>query len=207
MRRIVGLMLVALFLLTGFAALAQPGEGRPIMVVEVRGIINPLTAQYLDRTMRLAEQHAARLMVLLLDTPGGLESATQDIVQALLGSPIPTVVYVALRGARATAAGLFITLAADVAAMAPATHIGAAHPVPLGQDISEVMDEKATSDAAALVRSVATTRGRNAEWAERAVRENLSVMVGEALEKRPSSSSRRNSSTWCSRWAPTPGSR
>ena len=182
MRRILGLTLVALFLMSGLATLAQVREG-PVMVIEVRGIINPLTAQYLERALRLARQRTARLMVLLLDTPGGLDSATRDMVQALLESHIPTVVYVAPRGARATSAGLFITLAADVAAMAPATHIGAAHPVPLGQDISEVMDEKATSDAAALVRSVATTRGRNAEWAERAVRENLSVTADEALEQ------------------------
>ena len=182
MRRILGLTLVALFLMSGLATLAQAREG-PVMVIEVRGIINPLTARYLERALRLARQRTARLMVLLLDTPGGLESATRDMVQALLESHIPTVVYVAPRGARATSAGLFITLAADVAAMAPATHIGAAHPVPLGQDISEVMDEKATSDAAALVRSVATTRGRNAEWAERAVRENLSVTAREALEQ------------------------
>ncbi|HUV93586.1 MAG TPA: nodulation protein NfeD [Anaerolineae bacterium] len=182
MRRILGLTLVALFLMSGLATLAQEREG-PVMVIEVRGIINPLTAQYLDRALRLAEQRSARVLVVLLDTPGGLDSATRDMVQALLESPLPTVVYVAPRGARATSAGLFITLAADVAAMAPATHIGAAHPVPLGQDISEVMDEKATSDAAALVRSVATTRGRNAEWAERAVRENLSVTADEALEQ------------------------
>ena len=182
MRRILGLTLVALFLMSGLATLAQAREG-PVMVIEVRGIINPLTAQYLERALRLARQRTARLMVLLLDTPGGLDSATRDMVQALLESHIPTVVYVAPRGARATSAGLFITLAADVAAMAPATHIGAAHPVPLGQDISEVMEEKATSDAAALVRSVATTRGRNAEWAERAVRENLSVTAREALEQ------------------------
>jgi len=182
MRRILGLTLVALFLMSGLATLAQAREG-PVMVIEVRGIINPLTAQYLDRALRLAEQRSARVLVVLLDTPGGLDSATRDMVQALLGAPLPTVVYVAPRGARATSAGLFITLAADVAAMAPATHIGAAHPVPLGQDISEVMDEKATSDAAALVRSVATTRGRNAEWAERAVRENLSVTADEALEQ------------------------
>jgi len=182
MRRILGLTLVALFLMSGLATLAQVREG-PVMVIEVRGIINPLTAQYLDRALRLAEQRSARVLVVLLDTPGGLDSATRDMVQALLESPLPTVVYVAPRGARATSAGLFITLAADVAAMAPATHIGAAHPVPLGQDISEVMDEKATSDAAALVRSVATTRGRNAEWAERAVRENLSVTAREALEQ------------------------
>jgi len=106
----------------------------------------------------------------------------REMVQLLLDSPVPTAVFVAPGGARATSAGLFILLAADVAAMAPATHVGAAHPVPLGTEISDVMDAKMTSDAAALVRSVATQRGRNADWAERAVRENLSVTAAEALE-------------------------
>ena len=184
MKRLLGLTLLALFLLIDLLALAQPSEG-PVVVIEVEGVINPLTAQYLDRTLRLAGQRAARVVVLVLDTPGGLESAMREMVQTLLESPLPTVVYVAPRGARATSAGMFITLAADVAAMAPATHIGAAHPVPLGGEveIGEAMEEKMTSDAAALVRSVATTRGRNAEWAERAVRENLSVTAGEALEQ------------------------
>lgn len=184
MKRLLGLTLLTLFLLIGLPVMAQPGEG-PVVVIEVQGVINPLTAQYLDRTLRLAGQRAARVVVLVLDTPGGLESAMREMVQALLESPLPTVVYVAPRGARATSAGMFITLAADVAAMAPATHIGAAHPVPLGAEveISETMEEKMTSDAAALVRSVATARGRNAEWAERAVRENLSVTADEALEQ------------------------
>jgi membrane-bound serine protease (ClpP class) len=184
MKRLLGLTLLTLFLLIGLPVMAQPGEG-PVVVIEVQGVINPLTAQYLDRTLRLAGQRAARVVVLVLDTPGGLESAMREMVQALLESPLPTVVYVAPRGARATSAGMFITLAADVAAMAPATHIGAAHPVPLGDEveISETMEEKMTSDAAALVRSVATARGRNAEWAERAVRENLSVTADEALEQ------------------------
>ncbi len=184
MKRRFGLALLAIFLLAGLPAMARPGEG-PVIVAEVRGVINPLTARYLDRTLRLADQRAARALVLVLDTPGGLESAMREMVQALLEAPLPTVVYVAPRGARATSAGLFITLAADVAAMAPATHIGAAHPVPLvGEgETSETMEEKMTSDAAALVRSVAAERGRNAEWAERAVRENLSVTADEALKQ------------------------
>jgi len=184
MKRVLSLTLLALFLLASLPAMAQPGQG-PVIVIEVQGVINPLTAQYLDRTLRLAGQQAAGVVVLVLDTPGGLESSMREMVQALLESPLPTVVYVAPRGARATSAGMFITLAANVAAMAPATHIGAAHPVPLGGEveISEEMEEKMTSDAAALVRSVATARGRNAEWAERAVRENLSVTADEALEQ------------------------
>jgi len=184
MKRLLSLTLLALFLLIDLPAMAQSGEG-PVVVIEIQGVINPLTAQYLDRTLRLAEQQAAQVMVLVLDTPGGLESAMREMVQALLESPLPTVVYVAPRGARATSAGLFIILAADVAAMAPATHIGAAHPVLLGGEveIDETMEEKMTSDAAALARSVATARGRNAEWAERAVRENLSITADEALEQ------------------------
>lgn len=184
MKRVLSLTLLALFLLASLPAMAQPDE-RPVIVIEVQGVINPLTARYLDRTLRLAGQQAAGVVVLVLDTPGGLESSMREMVQALLESSLPTVVYVAPRGARATSAGMFITLAANVAAMAPATHIGAAHPVPLGSEveISEEMEEKMTSDAAALVRSVATARGRNAEWAERAVRENLSVTADEALEQ------------------------
>lgn len=186
MRRLLGLTLLAIFLPVSLPAMAQPGEG-PVVVIEVRGVINPLTAQYLDRTLRLADRRGAQALVMVLDTPGGLESAMRKMVQTLLESPLPTVVYVAPRGARATSAGLFITLAADVAAMAPATHIGAAHPVPLslGDEIKidETMKEKMASDAAALARSVAAERGRNAEWAERAVRENLSVTADEALEQ------------------------
>ena len=169
-----------LLLLAAGPALAE-GEG-PVVVLQVRGIINPLTARYLERTMTFAERQAARLIVLMLDTPGGLDSAMRDMVQMLLQSRIPTVVFVAPPGARATSAGMFITLAADVAAMSPATHIGAAHPVPLGVEISDVMEEKITSDAAALVRSIAAQRGRNVEWAELAVRESVSVTAEEALQ-------------------------
>jgi membrane-bound serine protease (ClpP class) len=170
-----------LFFLVNWVAAAQTSSD-PVVVLEVRGVINPLSVRYLDRTLRLARQQQAQVVVMTLDTPGGLETAMREIVQTLMESSLPTVVYVAPRGARATSAGLFIALAADVAAMAPATHIGAAHPVPLGSEASEVMDEKMISDAAALARSVASSRGRNVEWVERAVRENLSITAEEALE-------------------------
>jgi membrane-bound serine protease (ClpP class) len=184
-RRIVSLILLGWILLGLVAApiAAQERGSGPVMVIEVRGIINPLTTRYLERTLSLAQQRDARLVVLLLDTPGGLESAMREMSQLLLNSPIPTAVYVEPDGARATSAGLFITMAGHVAAMAPATHIGAAHPVPLGADVDDVMDEKATSDAAALVRSIAAARNRNTEWPERAVRENLSLTAPEALEE------------------------
>jgi len=153
-----------------------------VLVLQVEGVINPFTVRYLERGLRLAEQQRAQALVITLDTPGGLETSMREMVQMLLEAPVPTVVYVTPGGARATSAGMFVLLAADVAAMAPATHVGAAHPVPLGAEISDVMEEKVVSDAAALVRSVATSRGRNADWAEQAVRENFSVTAAEALD-------------------------
>lgn len=173
--------LLVLLLLIVWPMVVRAANG-PVMVLQVRGVINPLSARYLQRGLHLAEQRDAHVVLITLDTPGGLESAMREMVQMLLEAPMPTVVYVTPRGARATSAGMFVLLAADVAAMAPATHMGAAHPVPLGEEIGETQEEKATSDAAALVRSVAETRGRNAEWAERAVRENLSVSADEALD-------------------------
>jgi membrane-bound serine protease (ClpP class) len=181
MRRIVMLvMLVGWLALLGASPLhAATG---PVFLLEIQGVINPLTARYLERGLRDAQQQDATLVVITLDTPGGLETAMRDMVQALLQAPVPTVVYVTPDGARATSAGLFILLAADVAAMAPTTHVGAAHPVPLGEEINDVMDAKVTNDAVALVRSIAVTRGRNADWAERAVRESLAVTAEEAVE-------------------------
>lgn len=182
MKRLTLSVIVIFLLVTVKTGLSQSGEG-PVVVLEVRGIITPLTAQYLARSMRLAERQAARLLILTLDTPGGLDGAMRDMVQTLLASRIPTVVFVAPRGARATSAGLFITLAADIAAMAPATHIGAAHPIPLGTEVNETLTEKVTNDAAALVRSIATQRKRNVEWAELAVRESRSMTAEEALQE------------------------
>ncbi|MDI7275289.1 MAG: nodulation protein NfeD, partial [Anaerolineae bacterium] len=157
---------------------AQTGA-RAVRVLEVRGLINPLVAQYLERNL---SQPDAALNVLILDTPGGTDSSMRRIVQAILAAPAPVVVYVAPQGARAGSAGMFLMLAAHVAAMAPGTNIGAAHPVGVGgEEIEGTLGTKVTNDAAALARSLAEMRGRNAEWAEEAVRSSLSITAGDAI--------------------------
>jgi membrane-bound serine protease (ClpP class) len=186
LQRSILLWSLALLLVIGAQAQApSPMTGaEPVIVIQVEGVINPLTAQYLQRALDVAASEGAQLVVIELDTPGGLETSMREIVQEILTSPIPVAVYVSPRGARATSAGMFITLAAHVAAMAPATHIGAAHPVPLGgQVIEETLSEKMASDAAALIRSIAAERGRNVEWAEQAVRDSVSLTAEEAVDE------------------------
>ena len=178
----------------GLAAIAAAAETaspaaqaqRVLYTAEIDGAITPVIAQYLSRAISRAERDQAAGLLIRLDTPGGLESAMRDMAQSLLGAQIPTIVYVAPAGARAASAGLFVTLAAHVAAMAPGTNIGAAHPVALGQDGAAAESTpltKATEDAAALVRSLATTYGRNATWAEQAVRESVAITAAEALDR------------------------
>ncbi|MHB0857084.1 MAG: NfeD family protein [Anaerolineae bacterium] len=180
MKRWVAVAWLLILVISMVSAVKAQSEGA-VVVARVQGVINPLSSRYLDRVLRQAHDQSAGLVVVELDTPGGLESAMREMVQSLLASSVPTVVYVAPRGARATSAGLFVTLAGDVAAMAPATHIGAAHPVGVGNELDDVSEDKAVSDAAAFARSIAATRGRNAEWAERAVRESVSVTEDEVL--------------------------
>lgn len=145
--------------------------------------INPVVADFIDRAIDRAEDHRAALVVMQLDTPGGLGSAMDDIVQRIEAARLPVVVFVSPLGARAASAGVFITLAAHVAAMAPSTQIGAAHPVGGGgEDIEGELGEKVTNDAAADIRAIAQLRGRNADWAERAVRESVSATATEALD-------------------------
>jgi membrane-bound serine protease (ClpP class) len=155
---------------------ASPGE---IYVLHVEGAIVPVVADYINRGLNYAEEHNAACVVIELDTPGGLLSSTQEIVERLLNADVPVVVYVTPSGAWAASAGAFITVAAEVAAMAPGTSIGAAHPVGGGGD--EVMDEKVTEATAAMIRSIAEKRGRDAEVLESMVWESKAFSAEEAL--------------------------
>lgn len=158
-------------------------QGQPVVhVIEVTGIINSLTVRYLDRALGEAERDGAAVLIMRLDTPGGLDTAMREMMQAMLAARVPVVVYVAPPGARAASAGMFITLAAHVAAMAPGTNIGAAHPVSLGAQMDEATAQKVAQDAAATARTLAVERGRNAAWAEKAVLESASLTSAEALE-------------------------
>jgi len=177
----IGLSLVAAFLfLGGSLALAQQGEH--VDLINVKGVIDPFTAQYVGRGLSIAQNDGAQCLIIQLDTPGGSDGPMRDTVQKMLNSSVPIVVYVAPAGARAGSAGVFITMAAHVAAMAPGTNIGAAHPVDITGAITGTMGEKVTNDAAAYIRAIAEKRGRNAEWAEEAVRESASITAREAVE-------------------------
>jgi membrane-bound serine protease (ClpP class) len=156
--------------------------GQTLLIGTVEGTINPATAEYIQMLVRQGQERRAEAVILQLNTPGGLLEATRSIVQTLLQADVPIVVYVAPSGARAGSAGVFITLAAHIAAMAPGTNIGAAHPVGLGSgEMDSVMAEKLTNDAAAFARAIAQQRKRNARWAEDAVRRSISSTEREAL--------------------------
>jgi len=148
------------------------------------GSINPVSRNFVLRAIAQAEGEQAALLLIELNTPGGLGESTRDIVMAELGATIPIVVFVGPAGARAASAGVFITMAADVAAMAPGTNIGAAHPVDLlggGQEQDATMTDKIVNDSVAYAKAIAEERGRNVEWAEQAVRESSSLTASEAL--------------------------
>ena len=163
----------------------RAGATGPIVLLVVDGMINPATADYIRDGIATAEERSAEAVVIQLDTPGGLLDSTKLIVKDMLGAPVPVLVYVAPSGAGATSAGVFITMAANVAAMAPGTNIGAAHPVGgQGQDIPGDMREKAENFAASLGRTIAERRGRNVEWAEKAVRDSVSITEREAVEQK-----------------------
>jgi len=166
----------------GWVAAAPPA---PVAVLSLEGPIGPATADYVERGLRQAREAGAQAVVLRLDTPGGLDASMRDIVQAILAAPLPVVAYVAPPGARAASAGTYILYAAHVAAMAPGTNLGAATPVALGggrrEEGPSAAERKAVNDAVAYIRSLARLRGRNADWAERAVREAASLEAAEAL--------------------------
>jgi membrane-bound serine protease (ClpP class) len=156
-----------------------------VSLIEIKGAIGPATASYITRAIGIAENRGDACLVIQLDTPGGLLDSTKEIVQTLYASKVPTVVYVAPPGAYAASAGTFITMAADVAAMAPNTSIGAAHPIEMGAEgaekLDDVMRQKLENFASSEIEAIAQRRGRNAEWAKTAVRESASITAEEAL--------------------------
>lgn len=178
MLRLVSLVALALGLY-GMSAAASPGP--LVLVGRIEGVINPITARYVDRVLDEAEQRAAMAVVFTMDTPGGLIDSTYKITGRMLAARVPVVIFVSPQGARAASAGTFITLAGHVAAMAPSTNIGAAHPVDSsGNDIQGDLRLKAENDAVAHIVNIAKARGRNEKWAEDAVRKSVSIGADEA---------------------------
>ncbi len=206
------------FALLALASAASPSSG-VVTVLEINGAIGPATSRYIERGMHAAQARGSRLIVLQMDTPGGLDTSMRDIIRAILSSPVPVVTYVAPSGARAASAGTYIMYASHIAAMAPATNVGAATPVSIGGEspsspdenspakpegdsadkekpaakangarpdgakTGSAMERKVTNDAVAYIRGLAELRGRNADWAEDAVRSAVSLSATEAQAK------------------------
>ncbi len=164
---------------------AAAGQSSPnVVVAHLAGVVNPVAAQYVHRVVGAAADQGAALLVLVIDTPGGLDSSMRQMVQDLLNSSVPSVAYVAPSGARAASAGVFVGEAANVLAMAPGTNIGAAHPIQGGgEDIPGDLREKITNDAAAYIASIAKQRGRNDAWVQDAVRQSVSLAANEAVDQ------------------------
>jgi membrane-bound serine protease (ClpP class) len=176
------LFLSTLCLIFGITGILFSTPSPQVIVITVQGVINPVTSEFIEKSIQNANQQAVEALIIELDTPGGLDSSMRQIVKAINGSSVPVVVYVSPSGARAASAGVFITMAAHIAAMAPGTNIGAAHPVGIGGKMDKTMVEKATNDAVAYIKAIAENRGRNSEWAEKAVRKSVSVSATEALK-------------------------
>jgi len=173
--------------MTVFSSVLRAEEekgSKTVLFLSLQGTVNPGSADFFERAIDQAEKEKAHAILVELDTPGGLVSSLRAMVQSVLASPVPVIVYVAPQGSQAASAGALLTLSAHVAAMSPGTEIGAAHPVGLGGggDGDETMSKKAENDLAAFARSIAEERGRNADWAENAVRESIASTANEALK-------------------------
>jgi len=175
---------LAFFLLVGLATVCQVASADVVKVV-IHDTIQPITAEYIGRALQAAERNKDQAVLIELNTPGGLVDSTREIIEKIVASPVPVIIYVTPSGSRAASAGFFILESADIAAMAPGTNTGAAHPVTLGGGkMDDVMKQKMENDAAALMRSVASKRGRNVEVAESAVRESKSFTDQEAISQK-----------------------
>lgn len=178
------LLIFPFFLFLFVSSPTYPEEPKKeVMVITLDGVINPVSADFIGKSIKKANEMKAEALVIELDTPGGLDTSMRSIVKDIIGSDVPVVVYISPSGSRAASAGVFITFAAHIAAMAPGTNIGAAHPVGLGGKMDKTMAEKATNDAAAYIKSLAERNGRNAKWAEDAVRKSISATESEALKE------------------------
>ena len=171
----------SLFLVFFFSSVSVSAQ--KIISITVNDGINPATAEFIEQGIEKAEKAKAECLIINLNTPGGLLTSTRGIVTNIMKSKVPVVVYVSPSGAHAGSAGVFITMAAHISAMAPGTNIGAAHPVSMQGKSDPVMMEKGTNDAAAFLRTIAEKRNRNILWAEEAVRNSVAITEGEALEK------------------------
>ncbi len=183
-RRTLLAIIIMLFVIS--IATSVQSQNPKIDVLTIKGTINPVLVDYVKRGIENAEDTGAEAVIIQMDTPGGLDTAMRDIIQEIVNARVPVVVYIAPSGARAASAGLYITLSAHVAAMSTNTATGAATPISLGEggeaEISDELQAKIINDAAAYIRSLAESHGRNADWAEKAVREGVSVTEREALE-------------------------
>lgn len=171
------IFLAILFLLPSFSF------AQKVISINVNDGINPSTAEFIQQGIEKAQKENAECLVINLNTPGGLLSSTREIVTNIMQSTVPVIVYVSPTGAHAGSAGTFITLASNIAAMAPGTNIGAAHPVDMQGKSDAVMNEKVINDASAFIRTIAEKRGRNIQWADDAVRNSVAITEQEALEK------------------------
>jgi len=185
MSKFIRILLLLGLIISAILATEVKAASSEITVLRVKGTINPVLVDYIERGIGYAEEVGATACIIQMDTPGGLDNSMRDIIQLMDNARVPIIVFVP-SGARAASAGFFITIASDVAAMAPDTAIGAAHPVAIGTDgeaeMSEAMEEKVVNDAVAYAKGIAKTHGRNIEWAEKAVKEAASIPAHEALE-------------------------
>ena len=173
--------LASLLLLALTAASSKAAPPR-VLAVDVDGMIHPVTAEILSRAIQQAKQEDAALLLVRLNTPGGLMDAMRESIEKIVAAPMPVVTFVGPSGARAASAGFFILEAGDVAAMAPGTNTGAAHPVLIGGEMDAIMKQKVENDASASLRSIVAKRGRNSALAEKAIRESQSFTDKEALD-------------------------